>query len=70
MPVLTGEPEATLRLASLLREKGIYTPAVRPPSVPAGKCRIRASLMATHTEDQISRALEGFAAAGSLVGSF
>ena len=70
VPVLTGEPEATLRLASLLREKGIYTPAVRPPSVPAGKCRIRASLMATHTEDQISRALEGFAAAGSLVGSF
>ena len=70
VPVLTGEPEATLRLASLLREKGIYTPAVRPPSVPEGKCRIRASLMATHTEDQISRALEGFAAAGSLVGSF
>ncbi len=69
VPVLTGEPEATLRLASALREKGVYTPAVRPPSVPAGKCRIRASLMATHTEDQISSALENFRDAGSSVGS-
>ena len=69
VPVLTGEPEATLDLASALRELGIYTPAVRPPSVPAGKCRIRASLMATHTEDHISRALEGFRAASSLVSS-
>ncbi len=67
VPVLTGEPEATLELASALRELGVYTPAVRPPSVPAGKCRIRASLMATHTEDHIAQALEGFRAASSLV---
>ena len=68
VPVLTGEPEATLALASALRDRGIYTPAVRPPSVPAGRCRIRASLMATHTEDQISRALEGFRVSRALVG--
>ena len=37
VPVLTGEPEVTLQLASALRERGIYTPAVRPPSVPAAK---------------------------------
>jgi len=60
VPVLTGEPEVTLKLASAIRKRGVYTPAVRPPSVPAGKCRIRASLMATHTEDHISQALEGF----------
>lgn len=70
VPVLTGEPEATLALASALRDRGIYTPAVRPPSVPAGKCRIRASLMATHTKDQISRALDGFRDSRSLVESF
>jgi len=68
VPVLTGEPEATLELASALRERGIYTPAVRPPSVPSGKCRIRASLMATHTEDHISRALEGFRVSRALAG--
>ncbi len=70
VPVLTGEPEVTLQLASALRERGIYTPAVRPPSVPAGKCRIRASVMATHTEDHILRALEGFRTASSILSGF
>ena len=69
VPVLTGEPETTLALASVLRERGVYTPAVRPPSVPAGKCRIRASLMATHTEGHILRALEGFKSAAALLKS-
>lgn len=63
IPVLTGEPDITLEYARLLREQGIYTPAVRPPSVPPGKCRIRVSLMATHSEDHIDRALEAFASA-------
>lgn len=60
IPVLIGEPEPTLNFAKLLRERGVYTPAVRPPSVPAGKCRIRSSLMATHTENQIDSALKCF----------
>ena len=60
LPILTGEPDATLELADALRKQGVYAPAVRPPSVPAGKCRIRVSLMATHTRDHISRALEAF----------
>ena len=60
VPVLIGEPEPTLSFASELRNEGIFTPAVRPPSVPHGKCRIRASLMATHSEEHITRAIEGF----------
>ena len=68
VPVLTGEPGPTLRFAAALRERGVYTPAVRPPSVPEGKCRIRASLMATHTEDHVSRALSAFGEAKSVLG--
>lgn len=60
VPVLIGEPDDTLRFAAKLREEGIYTPAVRPPSVPPGKCRIRASLMASHTEEHIEMALRAF----------
>lgn len=63
IPVLIGEPEDTLRFASELRKEGVYTPAVRPPSVPPGKCRIRASLMASHTEEDIEMALDAFRAA-------
>ena len=60
IPVLIGEAQPALGFALKLREKGVYTPAVRPPSVPPGKCRIRATLMATHTEGQIEKALRAF----------
>ncbi len=63
IPILTGDPITTLALASYLKDHGIYTPAVRPPSVPPGKCRIRVSLMASHTEDHIGRALHVFKSA-------
>jgi len=60
IPVLIGEAQPALDFARLLRENGVFTPAVRPPSVPTGKCRIRATLMATHKEEHIERALRAF----------
>ncbi len=36
---------------------------MRPPSVPEGKCRIRATLMATHTEEHVGIALSAFKSA-------
>jgi 8-amino-7-oxononanoate synthase len=60
IPVLIGEAQPTLDFARLLRENGVFTPAVRPPSVPPGKCRIRATLMATHKEEHIELALRAF----------
>jgi 8-amino-7-oxononanoate synthase len=63
IPVLIGEAEPALEFAAALRENGVYTPAVRPPSVPPGKCRIRATLMATHTEEHVGLALRAFKSA-------
>ena len=63
IPVLIGEAEPALNFAGILRENGVFTPAVRPPSVPHGMCRIRVTIMAKHTEAQINRALEAFKAA-------
>lgn len=60
IPVLIGDAKPALEFSLRLRENGVYTPAVRPPSVPPGKCRIRATLMAKHTEDHIERALNAF----------
>lgn len=67
VPVLVGEAAPALRFAAVLRERGVYTPAVRPPSVPPGMCRIRVTLMATHTEGQIDAALDAFKAARDIV---
>jgi 8-amino-7-oxononanoate synthase len=63
VPVLIGGAEPALEFAAALRENGVYTPAVRPPSVPPGKCRIRATLMATHTEEHVGLALRAFKSA-------
>lgn len=63
IPVLIGEAQPALDFSRKLRENRVYTPAVRPPSVPPGKCRIRATLMANHTEGQIENALGAFQSA-------
>lgn len=60
IPILIGDPEPALKFSKMLREKGVYSPAVRPPSVPPSKCRIRSSIMATHSEEQIDFAIESF----------
>jgi 8-amino-7-oxononanoate synthase len=44
-----------------LLDQGVYTNCVIPPAVP--RAALRTSVMATHTEEQIDRALDGFAAA-------
>ncbi|HXG31205.1 MAG TPA: 8-amino-7-oxononanoate synthase [Thermodesulfobacteriota bacterium] len=63
IPVLVGEAQTALDFARVLRENGVFTPAVRPPSVPPGMCRIRATLMATHNEGHIEHVLCAFKAA-------
>ena len=47
-----ANPEQALKLGDLLLEKGFFAPAIRPPTVPTS--RIRVSVMATHTQEQIS----------------
>ncbi|MCH7519403.1 MAG: 8-amino-7-oxononanoate synthase [Candidatus Dadabacteria bacterium] len=63
IPVLIGDAEPALNFAKVLRENGVFTPAVRPPSVPQGMCRIRATLMAQHTQEHVNTALKAFRAA-------
>ena len=67
IPVLIGEAEPALNFAKALREYGIFTPAVRPPSVPHGMCRIRVTIMAKHNERHIRRALSAFKAAYEVI---
>ncbi len=58
IPILVGEADAALRLADHLFNHGIYAPAIRPPTVPPGTSRIRMSVTAGHTPDQIDYVLE------------
>jgi 7-keto-8-aminopelargonate synthetase-like enzyme len=62
VPILIGDAQETIEVAAALRERGVFVVAIRPPTVPAGQSRLRASVMATHTADDISFALDAFAA--------
>ncbi len=53
VPVLVGEPEAAVTWSRRLREAGFLVPAIRPPTVPRGTSRLRLSLSANHSDEQI-----------------
>ncbi len=67
LPVLLGEPQRATKVAEALLLKGVYAPAIRPPAVPLGASRIRVTVMATHTEDELQKAISGFADVRSLL---
>ena len=52
-PLLVGDNEAALGISSALRERGLWVPAIRPPTVPQGTARLRISLSAAHTEQDV-----------------
>ncbi|MFQ5942247.1 MAG: aminotransferase class I/II-fold pyridoxal phosphate-dependent enzyme [Anaerolineales bacterium] len=57
IPIIMGEMDKTLMAWKLCFEAGLYTNAVVPPGVPPDMCLLRTSYMATHTDEQIDRAL-------------
>jgi 7-keto-8-aminopelargonate synthetase-like enzyme len=65
LPVVIGAPEAALAMSARLLDSGVLVTAIRPPTVPQGTSRLRATVMATHTDAEIDRAAAAFAAARS-----
>jgi len=55
VPVIVGDAERAVALAARLADEGLFVPAIRPPSVPAGGSLVRASLACHHTDDDLER---------------
>ncbi len=53
IPLRTGSPASTMRLSQMLRERGIWAPGIRPPSVPEHESRIRLGLTSAHTDEML-----------------
>ncbi|HEY3186003.1 MAG TPA: aminotransferase class I/II-fold pyridoxal phosphate-dependent enzyme, partial [Solirubrobacteraceae bacterium] len=68
VPVLVGDNRRTLGLAEALLSRGVLAHAIRPPTVPPGTARLRITPMATHTGEQLGRALEAFTGAARATG--
>ncbi|UUX95750.1 8-amino-7-oxononanoate synthase [Aquabacterium sp. J223] len=70
-PLVVGGNAEVLALDAALRARGLWVPAIRPPTVPVGSARLRVSLSAAHTEadvDRLCAALRALAVSGILDG--
>jgi len=55
IPVIVGEAGRAMQFASALGERGLFVPAIRPPTVPEGEARLRISLTYGHTPEMIEQ---------------
>lgn len=60
-PILIGDSDKALQLSEALLAKGFFVAAIRPPTVPANTARLRVTLSAAHTEQQVEQLLAALA---------
>ncbi|HEX8430365.1 MAG TPA: hypothetical protein VF625_03720, partial [Longimicrobium sp.] len=68
IPVASGNIEETFVFWRALFDGGVFTNPVLPPAVPEHSCRLRTSVMATHTTDQLDAVLDAFGRVGRQLG--
>ena len=66
-PLLIGRNDAALAAMQGLRERGIWVPAIRPPTVAEGTARLRIALSAAHTEADIDQLIDALSTLGRAV---
>lgn len=61
IPVFIGSADRTMKISQALRERGIWAPGIRPPSVPDGESLLRLGFTAAHSEEMVERLLAALA---------
>lgn len=57
-PILVGSEARAMALSAALRQRGFWVSAIRPPTVPQGTCRLRVTLSAAHSEQDVEELLQ------------
>ena len=68
VPIFVGPAEATMEFSRELLEQGVFVQGIRPPTVPAGSCRLRCTIMATHEAADLKAAAEVISRVGKKLG--
>jgi 8-amino-7-oxononanoate synthase len=58
VPLVVGEAERALSLSAALERAGFLVVAIRPPTVPAGRARLRFTFSAAHTDAQVDALID------------
>ncbi|NQU20923.1 MAG: 8-amino-7-oxononanoate synthase [Candidatus Nealsonbacteria bacterium] len=61
IPIIVGQPDRAMELSARLRQRALFVPAIRPPTVPDGEACLRISLTAGHTDEMIGKLLVALA---------
>ncbi len=61
-PIVLGSESAALDASRALLEQGLWVPAIRPPTVPAGSSRLRVTFSAAHSDQDVARLVEALRA--------
>jgi 8-amino-7-oxononanoate synthase len=64
LPVILGADGAALESSARLRERGLFVQAIRPPTVPEGTARLRVTLSAAHSLDDVAELIAALDALG------
>ena len=64
IPIIVGDEDQALAASAALAAEGILVPAIRPPTVPVGTSRLRVTVSAAHTDDDLKRLAEALHRAG------
>ena len=64
VPVMIGSETDALAVADRLLRAGLLVPAIRPPTVPAGTSRLRVSLSAAHSDEEVARLIAALSSIG------
>jgi glycine C-acetyltransferase len=67
-PIIIGDGKLTMEFSRELFKEGVFCTGIAFPTVPEGKARVRTIMSATHTQDQLSRALEVLKKVGKRMG--
>lgn len=67
-PLVIGDNAAALAVMAALREQGLWVPAIRPPTVPAGTARLRIALSAAHQPEDVDALLRALRSAARTPG--
>ncbi|HVP70697.1 MAG TPA: 8-amino-7-oxononanoate synthase [Gemmatimonadaceae bacterium] len=67
-PLVVGQAATAVALSEALWARGLWVPAIRPPTVPVGSARLRISLTASHTFGEVDALIDGLAQCRTLLG--